>query len=404
MPRLGSRILLLGGDAAFNVGDRAILTAVVRCLSLHDPSAELSVAGHPAIHATLPGVARVIPHGPGGLRALLAAAAAADRILLAGGGLFQDDDSRVKMPYWAARIALLRSCNARIAALAIGAGPLRHTESRAAARLACAALTHVSVRDRFARDALAACTSRPIEVVPDPAFMLDPVPPETAREFLRRLGTTADRPMIAVTMRRWYHERGGFLPNALRFRLGFEPRRDHARFEALLGVVARSLDQLRQRLGASVVLLPGYNAEHDGDDAACEALRWRLAGAHVHIARVADPRLYKALLGQARLVIAARMHPLILAAGMGVPFVGLSYNGKFDGLYDRLGLAERSLPLDLCPDGWGVTTLVAAAEAALESSVDLRQRAEVLAASVRAHALALAFETRPARALEAADA
>jgi len=404
MPRLGTRILLLGGDADFNVGDRAILTALTRCLSLHDPSAEITVVGHPAMHASLPGVTRVVPRGPRGLRALLAAAASADRVLIAGGGLFQDDDSRTKMPYWAARIALLKACNGRIAALAVGAGPLRHPESRAAARLACASLTSISVRDRFAHDALAACTSRPIEVVPDPAFMLDPAPQDAAREHLRRLGIAGGRPLIAVAMRRWFHERGGILPNQVKFAFGFEPKRDQARFESMLGVVARSLEQLSERLGADILLLPGYNVGHEADDAACEALRWRLPRAHTHLARVPDPRLYKALLGAARLVVSARMHPLILAAGMGVPFVGLSYNGKFDGLYDRLGLSARSLPLDLCPDGWGVTTLVAAAEAAMASPVDLRQRSETLAALVRAHALSLAYGTDAARVLEAADA
>ncbi len=404
MARLDSRVLLLGGDTDFNVGDRAILASLARCLTLQEPTVEISTVGHPAAHPALPGVAHVIPRGPAGLPRLLRAARAADRVLIAGGGLFQDDDSRAKMPYWAARIALLKSANPHIAGLALGAGPLRHAESRAAARIACAALTSVSVRDRYARDALAACTARPIEVVPDPAFMLEPASPGEAHEFLKRLGFAEGRPLIAATLRRWYHARGGFLPNAIKSGLGVEPRRDHARFEGMLGVVARSLEQLGQRLDADILLLPGYNAAHEADDAACEALRWRMPGTNVHMARVLEPRLYKALLGRAALVVSARMHPLILAAGMGVPFVGLSYNGKFDGLYDQLGLASRSLPLDLCPDGWGATTLVAAAEAALESRVNLRQRAETLAARVRTHALSAAFGTRQAPALEAADA
>jgi polysaccharide pyruvyl transferase WcaK-like protein len=174
MPRLGSRILLLGGDADFNVGDRAILAALVRCLTLHDPSADIAIVGQPSLQTDLPGVAQVIPRGAAGFRTLLRAAASADRVLIAGGGLFQDDDSRAKMPYWAARIGVLKAFSAHIAALAIGAGPLVHPESRASAHLACAWLDRISVRDRFARDALTACTRRPLAIVPDSAFMLDP--------------------------------------------------------------------------------------------------------------------------------------------------------------------------------------------------------------------------------------
>jgi polysaccharide pyruvyl transferase WcaK-like protein len=404
MPRRGSRILLLGGDTDYNIGDRATLTALVRCLTAHDPGVELSFVGQATAHPTLAGVSQIIPRGTRGLPTLLRAAARADRILVAGGGLFQDDDSRIKMPYWAARIALLKVFNSRIAALAVGAGPLRHPESRVAARLACAALTWISVRDRFAREELAACTPRPIDVVPDPAFMLDAAPPEHARGHLRQLGFRDGKPLIAATIRRWYHARGGFIPNRIRFELGLEPERDHARLEGMLGVVAKALGAIRQRLDADILLLPGYSAEHEADDAACEALRWRLPGANVRVARIADPRLYKGLLGQASLVISARMHPLILAAGMGVPFVGLSYNRKFDGLYELLGLTARSLPLDQCPDTWGMTTLVAAAEAALESRVDLRQRAEALGATVRLRAIEAAFGTQGARILGAADA
>lgn len=404
MPRLGSRILLLGGDADFNVGDRAIIQALVRCLTLHDPTADISIVGQPSLHADLPGVSQVIPRGGAGVPALLRTAAAADRVVIAGGGLFQDDDSRAKMPYWAARIGLLKAFNARVSALSIGAGPLTHPESRLSARIACASLDRISVRDRFARDALAACTKRPLAIVPDPAFMLDPAPRDLASAQLRRLGIPEGTPVIAATLRRWYHARGGALPNGLKARFGFEPKRDHARFEELIGVVARTLESLRRKLDARILLLPGYNTSVEGDDAACEALRWRMPDADVHIARVADPRLYKALLGRASLVVSARMHPLILAAGMGVPFVGLSYNGKFDGLYELLGLQARSLPLDQCPGAWGESTLIEAAEAALEARVDLRQRAETLAATVRLEALQTAFGTPAGNALGAADA
>jgi len=87
-----------------------------------------------------------------------------------------------------------------------------------------------------------------------------------------------------------------------------------------------------------------------------------------------------------------------------VPFVGLSYNAKFDGLYELLGLEARSLPLDQCPDAWGVTTLVGAAESALDARIDLRQRAEALAGRVRIEALEAAFGAAVPAALGAADA
>lgn len=404
MARPGARILLLGGDADHNVGDRAILAALLNCIMRHDASAEISIIGDPRVSHAAHGIVQVIPPGPRGMPALLRAACGADRILIAGGGLFQDDDSRAKMPYWAARIALLKACNTRIVGHSIGAGPLRHAECRVAARIACAALARISVRDRFARDALAACTSRPIDVVPDPAFMLEPAPRDAAAALLRHHDLSPDRPLLVTTIRRWFHERGGFVPNGVKAGIGIEPKRDVTRFEAMLGAVAEALKVIAGRLDANILLLPGYNVAHEADDFACESLMWRLPGATVRLARIADPRLYKAVLGHASLVVAARMHPLILAAGMGVPFVGLSYNRKFDGVFELLGLPSRSLPLDQCPEIWESSTLVAAAEAALEDRIDRRHRAESIAGSVRLRTIEAAFGNVEGRVLEAVDA
>jgi polysaccharide pyruvyl transferase WcaK-like protein len=308
------------------------------------------------------------------------------------------------MPYWAARISLLKSLNPRIAGHSIGAGPLRHVESRAAARVACAALTTISVRDRLAQKALAACTSRPIDVVPDPAFMLEAAPRGDAIDLLRNLDLTPGRPLIVVSARRWFHSRGGFVPNILKAKAGIGIARDEQRFELLLDMLVDGLTHLARRLEAAVLLLPSYNVAHEGDDAVCEALVRRLGDVTVRMSRIADPQLYKAVLGHASLIISSRMHPLILGAGMGVPLVSLSYNDKFQGLFDQLGMAARPLPLDDFPGQWGSRELIAAAEAALAGRDDLRHRAELLGTAVQRRTLEVAFADMPGRTPEVVDA
>ncbi|MGH8249525.1 MAG: polysaccharide pyruvyl transferase family protein [Steroidobacteraceae bacterium] len=385
------RILLLGGDADHNVGDRAIVTALAHCIATEYPSAEVALVGNSFSSHAIPGITRIIHRGPRGIGSLARCALRADRILVAGGGLFQDDDSRAKMPYWAARLALLRMLNSRIVGHSIGAGPLSHRESRVSARIACMAMKRVTVRDRFARDTLAPCTSRAIEIVPDPAFMLEPAPPQAAISFLERLEWQPDRPIIVATVRRWFHARGSFVPNAVKLNAGFALPRNEARFEALLDAVGHCLVHVARKLDAGILLLPGYNVAHEADDVACEALMRRLADVPARLARIPDPGLYKAVLGRASLIVASRMHPLVMGAGMGVPIVGLSYNPKFDGLFELLGLEARSLPLDRFPDLWAAPELLAAAEAAMERQAGLGQRADALATLTRRQALTAAF-------------
>lgn len=403
-PRIGTRILLLGGDTDHNVGDRAIVTAVAQCIVAHDPAAEVAVVAGRGPASPVPGVSISIPRGVAGAVALSRAAISADRIVISGGGLFQDDDSRAKMPYWAARISLLKSLNSRIAGHSLGAGPLEHVESRLAARMACASLTTLSVRDGHARAALAACTGKPIDVVPDPAFMLVPAPRQDATALLRSLDLRPDRPLIVAAMRRWFHGRGGFVPNVLKARVGMTLAGDGPRLDALLATLADGLEQLGRRLDASVLLLPSYNVAHEADDAVCAALARRAGSISVRLARISDPRLYKAVLGHATLVLSARMHPLILGAGMGVPMVGLSYNSKFEGLFDLLGMPAQPLRLDDFPGRWGARELIAAAEAALAGSGDLRHRAALLGAAARKRTLEVAFGDAVDTSLETADA
>jgi polysaccharide pyruvyl transferase WcaK-like protein len=260
------------------------------------------------------------------------------------------------------------------------------------------------VRDRFAQAALAACTSRPIDVVPDPAFMLEAAPRGDAIDLLRSLDLMPGRPLIVVSARRWFHSRGGFIPNVVKARTGIGVARDEQRFELLLDVLVDGLTHLARRLEAAVLLLPSYNVAHEGDDVVCEALAGRLRDVTVRVARIVDPRLYKAVLGHASLIISSRMHPLILGAGMGVPLVGLSYNDKFQGLFDQLGMAARPLPLDDFPDQWGSCALIAAAEAALDGRDDLRHRAELLGAAVQRRTLEVAFAGLREQTPEVADA
>jgi polysaccharide pyruvyl transferase WcaK-like protein len=404
MPRIGARILLLGGDADHNVGDRAIALALTQCIVSHHPSTRVSIVSSRGTGPPIQGVSQTIPRGASGLAGLRRTAVSADRILVAGGGLFQDDDSRAKMPYWAARISMLRKLNPNIAGHSIGAGPLKHVESRAAAGIACAAFTTISVRDRFAQEALSACTSRQIDVVPDPAFMLEAAPGRSALEFLQSIDLIPGRPLIVASIRRWFHSRGGFVPNVLKARAGIAIPRDNVRSELMLDVLAESLTHLAQRLEAAVLLLPSYNVAHEGDDVVCEALARRLDSIAVRLARIADPQLYKAVLGHASLIISSRMHPLILGAGMGVPLVGLSYNDKFQGMFDQLGTPARVLRLEDFPDQWGTPTLVAEAEAALNGRDDLRHSAELLGDVVRQRTLEVAFRGSRDRTSEVIDA
>jgi polysaccharide pyruvyl transferase WcaK-like protein len=384
-----TKILLLGGDADANLGDAGILTATCQCLATSDPDVAITIVSGRRRVRELPGLARVVKPGPASFPSLLDAARQQDLIVVGGGGLLQDDDSRIKMPYWVSRLLALRTFQRNIVGLSLGVGPLEHAESRAAARVICGLLRSVSVRDEFARGWLRQCSDRPVAVVPDPAFMLEPAAARDAADYISSLGLTTDRPLLGIAVRGWFHRRGGFVPGKARARLGIRGEHGCAERERFTQSLATEVRRLARRLDAAVLLMPSYRLPHEGDLEACEALAARLDGVSLGLAKIDDPSLYKAVTGRLALMVAARMHPLIFAASMGVPVVGLAYNGKFEGAFRLLGLRDQLLDLeDLsseAEEGW----LDAPVEAAFASSRDSRAKTAELAQRVREHTAGL---------------
>lgn len=121
----------------------------------------------------------------------------------------------------------------------------------------------------------------------------------------------------------------------------------------------RVLDELSEMLAMlistrrlSVLWLPhdlrkGGKAE-DNDVAIAMALARRvskkLAGDEYHRLFVAiDVSEVKRLAGMADLVITGRMHLAVAALGMGVPTIGISFQGKFEGLWEHFDLMGRNI-------------------------------------------------------------
>ena len=384
-----TKLLILGGDADANLGDAGILAAVCHGFVEAERSVAITIVSRRRHARELPGLVRVIAPGPRGFGALLAIAAQQDLVVFGGGGLLQDDDSRIKVPYWLARLSALKSLQRNIVGLSLGVGPLQHAESRACARLICDLLRSVSVRDEFARRWLQPCSNRPVPVVPDPAFMLRPAASEIATDFIRSLGLPLDRPLLGVTVRGWFHRRGGFVPRKLVARLGIQSDYGHAERARLTASLGSEIRRLARQLDAAVLLMPSYRLAHEGDLQACQGLLAGLLGVRAAMALIDDPALYKAVAGRLTLMVSARMHPLIFAASMGVPVVGLSYNGKFEGVFRLLGLQDQLLELQNlsveAQEGW----LEKPVRAALDHSGDLRQRCTLLAERVRDHTAGL---------------
>jgi polysaccharide pyruvyl transferase CsaB len=377
-------MVILGGDADGNLGDRAILQAMCREILALAPDARITVVSAAPERAVRDYGAAVVAPGWRGLLALCMAAARADLVICGGGGLFQDDDSLVKMPYWAVRAAAMRLLCRRVVGYALGVGPLRAGTSKLAARLAFACMQRVTVRDPEALAIAQTLTMKPVAVVPDPAILLPPADAAVAVAALRDQGVPLDgRPLIGVAVRRWFPSRPRIVPNHIAVRLPWHRERPDPDAQQLTTLLAQALDQLVQLHDAHVLFLPTYTCSHEADDRISLEIMGKMASRSCQLVTVDDPALYKAITGRLAVLLGGRMHPTILAAAMGTPVVGLAYNQKFFGFFDLIDAGNRVLDVVDFVRREHVAGLVGMLEAAIREQPRALRRVEALGARVR---------------------
>lgn len=340
------RILILAGDTDDNIGDLAIVTALCDHLRIRHPAVDIAlVTSRPERDQGRLNI-RPIRRGLSGLFRLLREANRADLVICGGGGLFQDDDSLIKMPYWALRLSLIRLVSKKIIGVSIGAGPLKYGISRMFARLALSNIEPITVRDMDAKVLLSELTSRPIGVVPDTAFILKPAAEDEARQLLLRNNVPMNgRPLLGVSVRRLFHTNSNVLPYKLIHKAGFGRNRGRDKMIAFVIQIARALDVVVAKTGAHIVFLPTYKVDHENDLAVCSTVADAMHSSSHSTIGIDDPKLYQTVTSQLSTMLCGRMHPAIMAASQGTPIVGLAYNQKFRGTFELLGFEDRCLTI-----------------------------------------------------------
>lgn len=343
------RILIVAGDSDGNIGDRAIILSMYEAFTRMRPELEIAIMSNDPERDRrfLPGAGTIL-RGPRGILDLIRHARASDLVVCGGGGLFQDDDSLAKMPYWALRLMLLRLFCRRIVGYAIGAGPLRSKAGKWSARLAFACMEQITLRDREALRSCRGLTSKPLTILPDPALAMRPALDHECLEILEKNGIpVGSKPLIGVALRRWFHlPSRSWIPHkyACRYRLRRIP--DHPEYERLTIMIAEVLDHLAEKCGTHTIFMPTYNLPHESDDAVCRQVLARMHSRSATLLVISDPRLYMGVARRLAAMLGGRMHPAILAAGAGIPVVGLSYNQKFKGFFDLLAMRDRVIDIE----------------------------------------------------------
>lgn len=304
------RLLISGYYGFANVGDEALLEAIVANVRRRRPGTEIDVlSAEPAATARAYGV-EATPRAD--VRAVRAAIARADVVLSGGGGLFQNTTSTRSLLYYTGILRNAIRAGKKTMIFAQSIGPLDFI-GRAIVRVGCRGVDAATVRDARSYDLLRALLPAvDVERTGDPVFLYDPPP---AGDLSAQGLEEGSGPIVVVCVR------------------------SSANFGTVSRSVAAAVDFLAERYGARVAFLP-LGGPPDAESATRII---RIARSSPVLLPPCDLAGTAAIIGRADAVIGMRLHALILAARCGVPFLAIPYDPKVWALCEDLGY--RPAPL-----------------------------------------------------------
>ncbi len=297
------RAVVLGYYGFGNAGDEAVLWAMRQHLQELLPDLQLCVlSADPERTAALHGTEAVPRTDAWAVRRAIRSS---EVVISGGGSLFQDATSWRSPLFYAGLHELSCAERKTLVVYAQGVGPLHRGLSRWATRRAMQRAARLTVRDPQSAQLLARLgVPGPIEVVCDPVFGV-PVPE-----------ANGPSPWIGVSVRPW--------PTVS------------------LGPLAEAVARAQEALGLPVRVVCFHEAL---DRRVCEELARHLRAEDLVVV-TAPTEAWRAFCG-ACLVVAMRLHALLLATLAGAVPVGIAYDPKVQALADQLPGMEVVSPEEL---------------------------------------------------------
>lgn len=314
--------LVISGYYGFgNAGDEAMLTAMIEALTQAAPDSAITVlSGNPAQTRRYHGVQALHRLDyPGIVRTLRDS----DLLISGGGSLLQDVTSDRSLYYYLSIIMLAQKLAVPVMLYAQGIGPVRGRLAQAATRCIGNAVNLITVRDEGSRQELGrlGVHKPPVYVTADPVLALNPVDKGIGRALLKQRGVEPGvTPLVGLAVREW---------------------QDWGHYK---NVLAQAADKLARRYGARLLFLPMQQPE---DEQAAARVAGRLQAPAVILRGEYSTTELLSIVGNLDLLLGIRLHALIFAAIMGVPFVALSYDPKVDRFMASLGLAHAGTLQDV---------------------------------------------------------
>lgn len=306
-----SRVVISGFYGFHNIGDEAILKALIDHLRKLNPSIQITVLSHnPSETEIAYGVKAVKRHDAW---KVFKAIANADFLLSGGGSLLQDDTSARSIHYYLSIIRMGLMMKKKVFLISNGIGPIiREGNKRQVARV-LNRVNHITVRDFNSKKLLIhlGVAEDKISVSADMVMAMNRQPDKLGKEILDALNIQdQNRERIGIAIRN-------------------KDFKDDQRKKQLIDLAHRL------SLKYTVIFVPFYFE----DDA--KIAKWLKPNVSEHVYFIENKYAadeVMSLMQQFKLLIGSRLHSLIFSLVAEVPFIGISYDPKIENFMEMFSM------------------------------------------------------------------
>lgn len=305
-----SKILISGYYGFQNAGDDSVLYGIITSLQKRDPSIKLSVlSNHPEKTESM---FNVSSYDRWNLFEVIKRIREHDLLLMGGGSLLQDATSPRSVLYYLGLVMVAKIFRKPVVFYAQGIGPINKSYSKKLIKYIVNKVDVITVRDTESGEDLKLFgVNAPIIVTADPAVLIQPsnIDMNIGKKLLDSLQIDGEK-TIAISVRSWKKER---------------------RYLEQIAFVADHY----ANLGWNILFIA---MQHPDDIKTCHKIIDKMTNNASIINEKLNFKEIMSLIGNVRFVLGMRLHSIIFAAVMNVPFVGLSYDPKIDRFVKRVSM------------------------------------------------------------------
>lgn len=236
-----------------------------------------------------------------------------DLLVMGGGSLLQDATSPRSVVYYLGTVLAAKLFGKPVVFYAQGIGPIEKSFSKRLIKFIVNKVDVITVRDFGSGEDLKrfGVIKTPIFVTADPAVTIpaESIDLNIGKKLLTTLAINPKETM-AISVRSWKKE------------------------ENYLAQLAEVADHYASK-GWKILFIP---MQYPEDITACRDIMKRMTKPAYIIEQQLNFKEIMSVIGNIRFVLGMRLHSIILAAVMNVPFVGISYDPKIDRFVERVNM------------------------------------------------------------------